>query len=268
MLPSTFAVAELSAEEEAEAERRALEERLVANRSLERYERDLRELTERAHLTEEEVAFYRDTFRELCDEDRSLRRNSFLSAAPKLFGVPCRLLAGRLFDMVEEVSEALPRRGHGDLLPPAPPGEVGLLPWSALLEKAFGRHRERTQANRDFSFAMYDLNNDGTVSLDEALELSDEVERICSLAPQSESHPLLEEMRFLYGLVSDFDESGGKTGGLTVFSFKEVVPNPKVAELIDESLRTMAGSHPGGMTDSHEASLPHWCPPGGPSNPG
>ncbi|CAE7365550.1 MCTP1 [Symbiodinium natans] len=129
---------------------------------LERFEAEMKELRARLpFLKEADFSWHMRVFEALRDEDWLIQRARLVASADKIFGIPVGDIAGRLFEAVS------PRM--------AP---VGILEWAQFLERYRNGDWDSSQERIHLTFALYDLDGDGVLSLADAISLSREVERL------------------------------------------------------------------------------------------
>eukprot|EP00971_Amphidinium_carterae_P204023 4048584-Amphidinium_carterae.1 len=134
--------------------------------ALYKHEEEIKELRKNPGLTEEDSTWYIQTFAHFCEEDHFIRSQSLAVIADKMFTLPSTLLAGRLFQILD---------GDGS-------GCVGLRKWYMLMAKL----RQGTPDQRvGIAFKLYDILDNGRLSIEEALSLSLEVQHLTSsIAPK------------------------------------------------------------------------------------
>ncbi|CAE7226782.1 unnamed protein product [Symbiodinium microadriaticum] len=161
--------------------------------ALERFEAEMKELRARLpFLKEADFSWHMHVFEALRDEDWLIQRARLVVSAHKIFGIPVGDIAGRLFEAV------------------SPKGSpVGILEWAQFLERYRNGDWYSLQERIHLTFALYDLDGDGMLSLADAISLSREVERL----------------ELIYG------KDGGHDGGqLDLQVFKQLRPNPSLTQ--------------------------------------
>lgn len=160
----------------------------------ERYETEIRELQlSMPHLTESDLTWHSQIFTALADEERVIRRGNFLSSAQKLLGVYSGRLAGRLYDILDYRKS----------------GAISVLNWSFAVDRYRGDDWCADQNRVALAFSLYDFDGDGVISIQDAIALAQEVDRLHSMyGDQSLNNPICIEMRWLYGLVASTDSAG------------------------------------------------------------
>eukprot|EP00931_Biecheleriopsis_adriatica_P019967 TRINITY_DN13465_c0_g1_i1.p1 TRINITY_DN13465_c0_g1~~TRINITY_DN13465_c0_g1_i1.p1 ORF type:complete len:1234 (+),score=274.20 TRINITY_DN13465_c0_g1_i1:132-3833(+) len=190
-----------------------------------RHEADVKELKLRLpHLNEDVFAWHLHVFEALCDEDRLIRRGRFVASADRLFGVPVGRLTAKFFDAVSPKN-----------MP------IGVLDWSQQMEQFRGEGWEQSQARVALAFELYDLDGDGILSVQDAVGLSREVDRLKQMyGDESEQKPVCEEMRWLYGLVANTTDGTGQGSTLDLHAFKQVRPDPLLTKELMQRLNILA----------------------------
>jgi len=196
-----------------------------------RHASELEDVQRMPHCSKEDAGWYVRSFEALCDPDRRLRRKPMAAAAQQLLGLPSYMLAGRFFDVVDA--------DHC--------GEVGLHTWVVTLDRFFGHIWEQGQQRSSLSFAMYDLDGDGVISVQDAVHMAGEVERLAGVLghpAEGPSLPICEEMRLLYGKVADStDTCSNKGSTLDLFLFNQVLTHPVIHDTLREGLECIGRVH-------------------------
>jgi len=202
-----------------------------AGAARQRHEEELEQLRSRQWLTEAQIDWYLRSFEAVCDtEDLCIRRARLVEAAERILGVPCSHLAGRLFEVLDV---------HGT-------GVVGICAWTTAFERLCSGTLDQKVA---FAFELYDLDGDGVIAVDDALELVREVERLAGGSTESiigTLEPLCEEMRWIYNLVADRtnDTSNDHNTIVDVFLLKQVRPQLSVVTVLMRQLELLSRSRP------------------------
>jgi len=173
------------------------------------------------HLDDEEANWYMYSFEALCGPELEIRRSPFVAITTRLFGIPCGLLSGRLFDMASQG-----RRSSA----------LGVLAWAQLWDRYHGRAKHQTQARGSLAFDLYDLDGDGVIGVCDAMTLAKEVERLAvvlGFPPENPSDAICEEMQYVYSLIAENTDSTTSSGVICdLFLFMQVRPHPVVADLL------------------------------------
>lgn len=217
-----------------------------------RHDAELQDVQKMPQCCTENAGWYLRSFEVLCDADYRLRRPAFEAAAQELFGgMPCSMLASRFFDVVSQGGE-----------------DIGLHAWVIMLDRFFGPVWERGQQRVAISFALYDVDGDGVITILDAVHLAGEVERLAGVLghpPEGPSTPICEEMRMLYGKVADStDLCGGQMLTLDLFFFNQLCPHPMIYAALQEGLehigriRTPRASTPPPVIGLAEMAAGEW----------
>lgn len=193
--------------------------------ALERFEAEMKELRARLpFLKEADFSWHMHVFEALRDEDWLIQRARLVVSAHKIFGIPVGDIAGRLFEAV------------------SPKGSpVGILEWAQFLERYRNGDWYSLQERIHLTFALYDLDGDGMLSLADAISLSREVERLELIyGKESSAMPVCEEMRWLYGLIANAADGGHDGGQLDLQVFKQLRPNPSLTQVMLSCMDAMA----------------------------
>jgi len=193
--------------------------------ALERFEAEMKELRARLpFLKEADFSWHMHVFEALRDEDWLIQRARLVVSAHKIFGIPVGDIAGRLFEAV------------------SPKGSpVGILEWAQFLERYRNGDWYSLQERIHLTFALYDLDGDGMLSLADAISLSREVERLELIyGKESSAMPVCEEMRWLYGLIANAADGGHDGGRLDLQVFKQLRPNPSLTQVMLSCMDAMA----------------------------
>lgn len=229
-MPSSTTVADKPADQVA----KVVEPKEADPACMQRHDQEMQDVLRMPQFNLDKSSWYIKSFDALCDPDMKIRPNGLVSVAPQCFGVPSPLLAKRVFSIFDV---------HGR-------GEIGLLAWAAALDRYFGCAWERSQQRVLFSFLVYDLDGDGLISIQDAVTMAGEVERLAGVLghpPEGPSEPVCEEMRFLYGKVADAtDPCGGDVLRLDLFLFNQIRHSPIVYELVQGALQELGRQEPPG----------------------
>lgn len=191
-----------------------------------RHDQELGELRSRRQQLRCDAEWHVKVFEALMDKNTFLiHRELLIKAAEKLFSVSCSALASRLFDVVSR--EAKP---------------VSVLDWALRIDQYCGEGWELEREHLRLSFALYDFDGDGVISMQDAVAMAREVDRL-QPQPELEQHnEICEEMRFLYVGVASADQGRSRDLQLDDFNFQQVCPSPKLAKVLVANLVQIA--HP------------------------
>jgi len=210
--------------------------------------KDVEELHRRQWLSKRDVAWYSATFEALCDQDLRIRRANMVKGAQKIFGLPCGLLAARFFELFDADDKNL----------------VNILSWTQVIERLrTGNWSQRVT----LAFQLYDLDGDGVIAVEDAMNLVREEERLVEgfareeafkekikegHVPAQRKHSedrhdseenlpeLCEEMKWLYNFVADGSNDVAHTNRiLDVWLFQQVRPRPVVVDVLLRQLQLL-----------------------------
>mmetsp|Transcript_81307 Transcript_81307/g.143443 ORF Transcript_81307/g.143443 Transcript_81307/m.143443 type:complete len:1377 (-) Transcript_81307:92-4222(-) len=155
-------------------------------------------------------------------------------------------------DLTFRVSRAwMPRGYNGVQVGIADVQQVKVFDWVRLIERYRGSDWDTKLERIELAFNLYDLDGDGFLSVQDAVGLSREVDRLTQMFPtmfdedenkQSPNlKPICEEMRWLYGLVANTtDGTGVSTSNLDVHRFKQLRPEPELGQELEKRLNILA----------------------------
>jgi len=208
-----------------------------------RYREEVRDLRGRIWMSKIDLAWYIRTFTALCATDRWIHRDVLTQNAVKVFGVPSALLAARWFDIMVECGSN--------------PDAVGIRTWATMVELISHGSNDQTLK---LAFQLYDLDGDGTISIDDALNLIREEEfllehvrrpvedaRQVPVKARDEGNEdqrgarLCEELKWVYTWVAagSDDVRSAKHKALDMWRFHQELPNPEIIRVLLESLMVL-----------------------------
>jgi Ca2+-binding EF-hand superfamily protein len=196
-----------------------------------RHENEINEIrSRRIWLSAVDVAWFVNTFDIFCGHDRLIHKIPFRSKAEKLFELPCNLLADRFFDLVDEIE-------MGDKS-----GTLCIRSWAMMLERlSHGNWHQKTE----IAFKLYDIDGDGVISVEDALNLVREEGALSELAQQlpqdSLGTSLFHEMNWVYNSVADStnDVEADKNKIHDFWWFKQVRPEPSIINVVLKRLKAL-----------------------------
>jgi len=184
-----------------------------------RHEEELKELRELKYADPVEMEAYIKTFNLLCDERKQISQTATAQRAEQIFGFRCIRLAGRFHELVDFDGS----------------GSLGVSEWVRTRERLF---HASWNMKMEFAFSLYDIDGDGLISVDDAVEIRRELQRLADLKRckiEELQAPLCMEMRWLYDYI--LEESWlNNLKGLTLGAFRQMHPNPVIFNTLIENL--------------------------------
>jgi len=196
-----------------------------------RHEEELKELKAMKYISTSEMDGYLRTFGILSDETKTISQTGLAQRAEQIFGFRCIKLTQRFHELVDQDGS----------------GRLGVSEWVRTRERLANAS---WNMKMEFAFSLYDFDGDGLISVDDAVEIRRELQRLADLKRckiEELQAPLCVEMRWLYDFV--LEESWlNSYPGLELGTFRQMTPNPVIFSALQENLDVLGKSKGPGLT--------------------